>query len=181
MKKILFTAAIVLGCFVLSSTAQALTLTPGDEIDTGLQTGQAEIDAYLLSNYGLLNLLYKDNDGGSEEGSFTDDYGTVFDPAGDPEDAVITWDGPGTITAPGYLLVKDGNQDPAWYLFDISSWDGLETIFLNDFWPQQGAISHVSIYSGNTPPSEIPEPAAMLLFGTGLVGLAGASRRTRKP
>lgn len=177
MKKVYLAVMMV---FAMSSAAQALLLTPGDEVDSGIQTSQSEIDTYLFNTYGLTSFLYKAE--GSESGAFADDYTTVFDPPGDPEDALVTWDGPDFITDPSYLLVKDGNQDPAWYLFDISSWDGMEELDLQNFWPIQGAISHVSIYGGGEPPpnGEIPEPATMLLFGAGLAGLAGVRRRRNK-
>ena len=123
-----------------------------------------------------LSLLYKDNDpGGIESGSFAGNYTTVFDPAGDPVNADITWDGGAFITDAKWLEVKDGNQDPFTYLFDISSWDGKMLLDLNNFWPNQGAISHVSIWGNDT--TTLPEPGTLSLLAIGLAGIAWVRRR----
>ena len=81
-----------------------------------------------------------------------------------------------------YLIVKDGNHDPRWYLFDIGDWNGTDDIVMTGFWPEvagaggAGSISHVAIFGASAP---IPEPATMLLFGTGLIGLAGLRLRRK--
>lgn len=42
-------------------------------------------------------------------------------------------------------------------------------------------LSHLMVYGnmGETPPPAVPEPATMLLFGTGLAGLAAVARRRK--
>jgi hypothetical protein len=173
-------------CFLVlfTSSAHALTISPTDcgdgtggtlVCETGTETAESVIRAYIESTYGVTE-LYKMNVGSPEEGSFAGSYSTSFgNTPTDPANAWIQFDGAPSISCPTcYLLVKDGNHSPAWYLFNIDSWNGMDDINLEGFWPAQGAISHVSIYGG-----EVPAPAAMWLFGSGLLGLLGISRRKK--
>ena len=136
---------------------------------------------------GSLSILYKDDQGTGETENAPYDpwYETTYqDTPGDPSGAIISWQGTGTdpfISCPEcYLYVKDGRQDPNVYIFnlgtlaDLALWDGMEDLVLENFWPAQGAISHVAIYGV----SPIPVPAAFWLFGTALIGFIGFSRRT---
>jgi hypothetical protein len=143
---------------------------------SGPQTGTPEI--LLAAGLTTYTELYKQDVGISgDEGSFAASYVTEFSPTTDPLGGTVTWVGGSSyITAdPIYLLVKDGNQVPAWYLFDISTWTGQETIHLDNFWPDQGAISHVAIYGTGT---SVPDGGAtLMLLGGVLVGLETLRRR----
>ena len=167
----------------LFTQAYALPITPGMELMSGSENSQSAIDAVLTASgydVGPAFELYKNEVGVGESGAFASSYQTVFSDAPlDPSKAIISWTGGAIVNNP-FLLVKDGNSAIAWYLFDLSpsglDWDGMEDLVLSDFWPAQGAISHVTLY-GNNP---VPEPATMLLLGLGLIGLAGIGRKTRK-
>lgn len=124
-----------------------------------------------------VSLLYKDNVGGSEEGSFAGSYDTTYTPSAEPEDALIEYlMGMPAIADAGWLEVKDGNQDPATYLFDISTWNGTDDISMLNFWPDEGSISHVAIWG--TDRVQVPEPHTVALLGLGLLA-AGFARRRR--
>jgi len=173
-------------CLALSAMqAQALLITPGMEALSGNETSQAQIDAAIASFIGSASLLYKQDVGLPESllplaGSYDT---TFFNEPLDPGAADIVYMGGAIVGPDAYLLVKDGKQSPSWYLFWLSdgvgslNWDGMETLELRDFWPAQGAISHVSIY-GET--SAVSEPGTMLLLGTGLACLAGMERAHKK-
>ena len=98
---------------------------------------------------------------------------SFFNTPNDPSAATIVYNG-GPVASATHLLVKDGNQEPAWYLFRLA-WDGIETITLQNFWPNQGAISHVTLYGGTT--TQVPEPATIGLFGAGLLAFGFLRRR----
>lgn len=178
--------ATIISGLLLTAYAQAgpLLLSPGDQVYDGSACGSAcgpgtsAILAWLDANvegFDSSNELYKsDEDGdaiGDDSGPFSSNYTTEFtNDIGDPMDALIYLNsGAGMLTA-NWLMVKDGNNSPVWYLFDISGWDGISDITLTGFWPGPGAISHVGIYA-------VPEPGTLALFGIGLLGAALSRRK----
>lgn len=149
---------------------------------TSNDNSQPDLDdfaALLGLNADDLSILYKSEQGGGEDGSFGDNYDTDYDNTpSDPSEATITWGGGSFIDCPDcYLWVKDGNQTPALYVFDISWWDGMETLFLEGFWPNEGAISNIGIIGGEGGDMEVPEPGTLGLLGIAAIGVGLVRRR----
>lgn len=194
----LFGALLVSGALGVASQAHALSLSPGMESWTdNAVSGLTQTSLQTLVGVTPLGMAYKmDNNPVLESGNAAAYYTTLFisDPnnvSGDQIGATITWDG-GMFISCGdcYLIVKNGNQAPVSYVFDISSgssnpWNGTDTINLSNFWPGQGGISYVAIWNnadnGGGTIAAIPEADtyAMLLAGLGLVGFA-ARRKLSK-
>jgi len=182
--KLVTTTICALALALTATSARAdIALSPsvgscGDPlclVVTGTNPSTAAINAFITSTYGV-DELYKQNAGGGEEGEFAGDYTTTFNSSSDPSGGSIVWNGPGSGFINSnrvYVLVKDGNHTPAWYLFNISGWDGQEKITLSDFWPAGGSISHVSIYG--TPDGG----SVVMLLGGALVCLETLRRKFR--
>jgi hypothetical protein len=174
-------AALVLG---MALPAQALTITPTSGVAgvtrfTGDQTSQAQINVAIAPIIGSATELYKQNVGGPEVGPLAPYYWTIFsNSASDPSNATIYHvAGMPYIGPTAWALVKDGNQSPAWYLFNLTSltsvpWNGTDTLYFEGFWPAQGAISHVTLYGTRVPDGG----SAAMLLGAALMGLAGLRR-----
>ena len=195
MKNILIATIFSFIC-LYAIGAQALLITPSlctDGTGPGCWYGDDpvnpkadDIEAIVGIGFDLVE-VYKDNEGGVEEGPLQAYYNTEYLDSPDPSNADITYTGDSgdpSISCPEcFLLVKDGNNDPRWYIFDLTSlaglvdWNGTDTLELRDFWfPGGGSISHIALYSGANP---IPEPTTMALLGAGLAGLIGLRGRRR--
>jgi hypothetical protein len=175
-------AAVALA-LALAAPAQALTITPtSGTINVtrweGDETSQSEINAVIWAIMGsTVTEYYKAEPPSSEFGPLAGAYNTVFYPTTDPYDATITHvAGMPYIGPTAYALVKDGNADPAWYLFNLTAlgWNGTAVLYFDGFWEiGKGAISHVALYGG----SVVPDGGSVsVLLGAALLGLAGLRR-----
>ena len=168
---------------VWATGSMALTLGP-DDADT-MSNENSALNATDVANiFGTsdLTLLYKQDFGGGESGSYADFYTTSFgdlDEDNEPHSALITWDGPDYIICPEcYLVVKDGDEPQ--YLFNLATWNGQDVLDLQGFYPNKGAISHVAIF-GKSVPVQVPEPGTLGLLGLGILGMLTIRRKLQKP
>lgn len=195
MKFLKHAAVAALVCAVSPSAASALSITPTTGHWVSSDTSNLK-NSDLLTLVGLtgvddksINLLYKQNFNGGEEGGFGASYSTSFAPTGnDPSEATVTY-GAGAFINCGIclLIVKDGNNQPAQYVFNLGpvqlgtntnarptgnptqvppalNWNGLDMLELKGFWAGvNGSISHIEIRGIAEPcsernPCEEPEP-----------------------
>jgi hypothetical protein len=185
---------IVAFALTFTAVANALTISPTTTVPivTGSDNSNLSPDDLLKANptlVGPLSLLYKSEVGGSDSGPFAATYNTVYaDTPQDPSGATISYvSGPVPGANPLYLYVKDGNAQPAYYVFDVSAWNGSDPLVLVNFWPQQGAISNLQLLGGTT--ATVPPPrggpgvgvpdggTTVALLGAALALLALAQRR----
>jgi hypothetical protein len=187
-----FKILATVGALGLASSALALSITPDSGTFNvsrweGNQTGQPQIDAVIGGIIGNSTEQYKQNVGdGSDTGAFAGSYTTTFvNTPSDPSGALIHYVGSPAAVLPDtrYLLVKDGDQTPAWYLFNLSAlgWNGTDDLVLSGFWPNQGAISHVALYTGTSGGPGVPDGGATIgLMGMSLVAVEILRRKLRK-
>ena len=189
--KVLVAAMGVLG---LSMQAEALTITPSEALcdadpvcllDWGPENSNPDVLAAVQALIGPTVLGYKAGPN-EEEGPGAPFYESTF--SSDGEGALIEWGGGAFFQAsPLYMIVKDGKNDPGYYLFKLTGWDGQEDLVLDDFWPDQGGISHVELRGKVgadqfcTVPGgceSVPDGGSTtMLLGMGLLGLAALRRR----
>ena len=185
-KLIAYLGVAVMGMFQVAN-ANTITVTPYSGVLNssrweGKETSQNEIDQRVKEITGYTEFLYKADEGsGEESGVLKDSYETSFDPADDPQDALVAYvTGKDYVGSTAYGLVKDGNQDTAWYLFNLTKlgWNGTEELFFKDFWPYNGAISHVALYGRREPGIPSPDGAfTAALMVMSMLGLGFLARR----
>lgn len=170
----------------MALNASALSITPASSTFatgasySGNQNSQNVINGVLNTLIGTSSYIYKQNVGGGESGSLAGSYKTTFsNPANDPSDALIKYTGGNIVGPTAYLLVKDGNHSPWWYLFNLTSlgWNGTDDLVLSGFWPNGGAISHVALYGPCTTVKTPDGGSSLILLGAALSAIGLVRRK----
>ena len=181
-----YLASLCLAGACLASTAQAVIiltpLTPG-VFSPAVHTNPMDADQveFIVGYNGDLTEVYKQNVRGAEERSFAGSYTTAFSVSNGT--ATITYDGAPKLLitgAPIYAVAKDGQNAPFSYVWDITGWNGTEQIKMENLWPDQGEISHVSIFTGDRRVTVPDGGASVAMMGLALGVLSFGRRFIRK-
>jgi len=116
-----------------------------------------------------------------EAGPFAASYATAFaNSPSSPQDATVSYGAGASIAMSSlFLYVRDTSAQPAFYIYDLLvsglSWNGLDSLQLQGFWPNAGAIEELKIVGGSTRPTPTPVPEgsslALLALGLGVLAL----------
>ena len=165
-------------------------LASATEADVGGNSGDGTELNWInttLSNLGLISSYYTDTEFDKID---TDDGEGWLQAYSDPDviaDYTFAYNlvaSEGETLYPEYFLVKTGNlQDNAdyrWFLFsnnELLDWAVINLQEQGYSLFELGKISHIDNVGGAAP---VPEPATMLLLGSGLIGIAGIRKRLSK-
>lgn len=188
MKKVLMKglALAFVGSLVMAGSAMALTLTQGTEIL--LVDGNRDNDVTLtlgsFDNSLAYDLVYSINDGANwdllSNISVTFDGGTVLDLAITNGTDIYSLSGDAADTSYDVTMTFLGEYSPLLSQTPVISSPYYANLFLD--WTVDGTtvFSNSFALTGGDGMAPVPEPATMLLFGSGLVGLAGYGRKKIK-
>jgi hypothetical protein len=138
----------------------------GGTVDSNAITLQGDIDIYLSNNVFTAN-------GVNARSSAISAFGTAAYLPGEPQDAgALTWYGNGDLIPAVSFKPSSGSSVSNFYLStDSASSNGLADIF------KLGTVTLAANGALTFAAAPVPLPAAVWLFGSGLLGVAGVRRR----
>ena len=187
---------VLIGLAFLLMTTQAHAIAVSD-----VQLGGNDADSFItwyqsegnqLEAMGLTALFNKDSSSGNSGYVYAVvdgvKYGinvSILSKKPDAGTWDFTWEGNTTdLTFDLYVHLKSSNENVAYLFKDVlltASGGGYnDNAWIISF--ANGNENWFDVYmvpAGTPPPPPVPEPTTMLLFGTGLLGLAAVSRRKR--
>lgn len=183
MKKCFLTAMMIGACFLgTAAVSQATSMTlaeVGGNVDLlkfSADLGNSSVDEELTWVGSVL--------GGSHTFESKDEFlaGEWFDISGYSGHWAHA-----LTTKPDYFLIKTGKISQTnpldHFLYQnlaSADWAVIDLVALGIASEDILKISHITEFDANPVPDPVPEPATMLLFGTGLAGLVGMVRRRKE-
>ena len=179
MKKYLLPISVVACCLF-----SVVPMVMADIINPTLGTGTTDDDDFFTGLYGsTITLISKQPD---NEGVFPGELQVVpLDFTSSPS-ANISWDLTGDGYVAKYVAVKDGSTvgpgGEHWLYYTVTEAQGIigaGQVTTQEFQDTAGEISHISLYGVEGGGTKVPEPATLLLLGSGLVGFIGLRRKIK--